>query len=78
MYLGMLIRTSAATANAYLFKNVDGAWTQLSIQGVAGVAGLLQFEVVNDSLKLFFGPDSTHLSLVGAAFDSSLTSGSIV
>ena len=39
----------------------------------AAGAGTLRFEVVGPSLKLFFGPDAGHLTLLNYAYDTTLT-----
>ena len=60
---------------AVIYSYVSGVgYTQLgaSVSLASGV-GTLRFETVGSSLKVYFGPDAAHLSLVAYAFDTAIT-----
>ena len=68
MYWGAIGQTGANSFSALIFKNVGGAWSQLASQAVSSGTGLLRFEVVGESLKLFLAN-----TLVAYAVDASIT-----
>jgi len=67
MYWGGLRRRAGGYV-ALIRRSVDGAWETLAQQSVAGGSGLVRFDVVGDSLKLFVDGD-----LVGFVRDRTLT-----
>jgi hypothetical protein len=71
MYLGTLTGSSGVFTAA-IFRNLNGVWTQLSAVNVASGTGTLRFEVVGNSLKLFWNG-----TLVAYANDSSLATGTV-
>ncbi len=88
MYLGTLQKIGSSL-QASIWRNVNGVWTQLTVQTISeNLPGTLRFEVFNSSLKLFynntlvaFANDSTFTfglfgmrSTAGARFDSFSTS----
>lgn len=77
-YLGAIQADSTgANYTAYLFAYTPGSgFVQLGTSTVfAGGAGVLRFETVGASLKLFYGPNASQLMVVGYAFDSALSAG---
>jgi len=72
MYVGSIACAPDGPA-AYIHKNVGGTWTQLDSKALPTGTGTLRFEVVDNSLKLFFND-----RLVAAAVDTDLPSGGAV
>ena len=74
MYYGSIVATSADTYTAYIYLNVNGAWTPLFSQNYTGTATgkTLEFDVVGSSLQLFLNG-----SLVAYANDSTFTTGGV-
>jgi hypothetical protein len=72
MYWGGLYRISG-TVYAQIYRNVGGTWTLLSSHSVAAAAGTVRFEVIGNSLQLYFNG-----ILVTDAFDSTLTTAGAV
>jgi hypothetical protein len=66
------INANAGTFQAQIWRNLNGAWTQLFAQNVASGSGTLRFEVLGSSLKLFDGGN-----LVAFANDSFVTGGTV-
>src|ERR1051325_5921976 len=71
MYQGLLYLANGVTT-AYIFRNLNGGWTQLSSQNVNTTTGTLRFEVIGTSLKLLLSG-----ALVGQAYDSVLATGTV-
>jgi uncharacterized protein YkwD len=74
-YLGMILADPTGTRlTPYIFEYVAGVgFMQLAAgPAISASAGTLRIVVVGNSLKLYFGPDSSHLSLVASAIDSTL------
>ena len=69
MYWGAINQSGANTFTALIYKNIGGTWTQLASQSVNSGTGILRFEVVGDSLKLFLSNN-----IVAFANDTSITS----
>lgn len=67
MYFGRLIGMEG-DFKAEIWRNVNGTWTRLSSKAVDQGEGLLRFEVVGTSLKLFMNDQ-----LATYAFDSAIT-----
>ncbi|MHB1034358.1 MAG: hypothetical protein ACYC35_04220 [Pirellulales bacterium] len=70
-YLGHMLNTNGQYT-AEIWRNVAGAWTQLSRQVVAAGTGNLAFNVVGSSLKLYWNS-----ALVGSVFDTALAGGTV-
>jgi hypothetical protein len=66
------INTNTGTFQAQIWRNLNGAWTELSAQNVASGTGTLRFEVVDSSLKLF-----QNNNLVAYANDSLVSGGTV-
>jgi hypothetical protein len=66
------INASGGTFQAQIWRNLNGTWTELFAQNIAGGAGTLRFEVAGSSLKLF-----DNSNLVAYANDSLVTGGTI-
>jgi uncharacterized protein YkwD len=67
MYTGLVLYNGSQYL-ALICRKVNGHWTTLSSQPLAGGAGLLLFQVQGSSLKLFFNGQA-----VGNATDSAIT-----
>ena len=76
-YVAILQENSTGTgATAYLFKFIAGSGFKQIGAGVAFATtgtGTLRFDVIGTSLKLFFGPTSSALSLMTSAVDTTIT-----
>jgi hypothetical protein len=53
MYLGWICYRDGQTY-AEIWRNVGGAWTELSSAAVSGTSGTVRFDVVGTSLSLYF------------------------
>jgi hypothetical protein len=73
MYIGGIQALANGNFNAVIFRNVNGVWTQLVSRPVASGTGLLQFEVIDNSLKVFLNGQ-----VVAFAFDNALSTGGSV
>ncbi len=68
MYWGRLTAVANGKVQAAIYRNVGGAWARLALKTLDGPgAGLLRFDVVGASLKLFLDG-----SLVAFAFDTKI------
>src|SRR5262249_3979481 len=69
MYFGALVQTSPTAAQAVIWRNVGGTWTQIAGQNVnTNGTGTLRFEVIGPSQKLFLNG-----SLVAFANDTAIS-----
>jgi hypothetical protein len=68
------IANLATGRTASIYKYVGGVYTLLNKTSLTPTTGTgtLRFEAVGSSLKLFFGPDASHLSLLAYAFDTTI------
>src|SRR5262249_12154352 len=66
MYLGTIVGSNGSFT-AQIWRNVAGAWTQLTSKAVATGTGTLRLVVLGDSLQLFLNGN-----LVGSTVDSAL------
>src|SRR5262249_35427589 len=73
MYFGALVGTGTSSFQAQLWKNVGGAWSQLTGVPVASGTGILHLEVIGSTLKL-----SLDGNLVTSANDGSITAAGTV
>lgn len=74
-YLAQLVANSTGTSfTARLYKYVGGVFIQLKATPpiVLPNAGTLRFEAIGNSLRLSFGPDADHLSLLASVFDNTI------
>jgi hypothetical protein len=73
MYFGRLIYLGNGTVNAAIYRNVNGAWSQVGVSNnVAGGSGTLVFEALGSELKLFFNG-----AVVAYGHDSTFTTGTV-
>lgn len=68
MYVAMLSKDSATTFNTRIYRNVGGTWTLLKSATVGTGTGLLRFDVVGSSLRLYLNG-----ALVASATDTAIT-----
>ncbi len=71
MYLGALSNVGTGLW-ASIWRNVNGVWTRLAAQTVAGASGTLRFSVAGSSLRLFLNNVQ-----VATANDSALSTGAV-
>ena len=73
MYFGRLLNLGGGMVNAAIFRNLNGAWTQIGVaMNVASTGGALTFQVEGTSLKLFLNG-----VLVAYGNDTALSSGTV-
>ncbi len=79
-YLATVVENATGTsATVYLFKLITGNFAQLGATATVATNGTcsVRLEVVGQELKVFFGPDAVHLSMVTYAYDSSITNAAL-
>ncbi|MBI3822006.1 MAG: hypothetical protein HY289_04915, partial [Planctomycetes bacterium] len=81
-YFGAIVADNTGTnCTAYIFAYIAGlGYFQINTAApsIAGTNGVLRFQLVGSSLRLYFGADTAHLTLIASTQDTTIAAAGVV